>query len=356
MQQPLRICHLLSSLKIGGAERFVIDLSLQQIKNGHNVTIISFGASSDELYDVVKKENINIILLNKRWYSANKQTYDTLKNFDVLHIHSPVTLKALLLTLPFYKDTKLIYTRHGEGRYDSLTWKIVHQCVKPFVSALTFVSENGQKVFSQVHRWHDKKQIIIENGISPPTIASPAIFGEKFKLGSVGRMVDLKKQAHLIEAWALLDENERENIELHFIGDGECKSQLEQQAKKYNLSNNIIFHGFMNERHEIQKLFDVLVVTSQSEGLSIAILEAMIESKAVIGSDVGGNPKLIHNQKTGILYPFGNINALKTAIALYYNNTDIAKNHGIYALDHVTKNYSLMNAAQQYEILYQFDY
>lgn len=356
MQQPLRICHLLSSLKIGGAERFVIDLSLQQQKNGHEVTIISFGASSDELYKVVKQEQINIILLKKRWYSANKHTYNTLKSFDVLHIHSPVTLKALLLTMPFYNKTKMIYTRHGEGKYDSLTWKIVHRCVKPYISALTFVSEKGQQAFNRVHQWRNKKQQVIENGISLPSVASPAVFDKKLKLGSVGRMVDLKKQAHLIEAWALLNENEREGIELHFIGDGECKSQLEQMAKNLSPSKNIKFHGFMNERHTIQQLFDVLVVTSQSEGLSIAILEAMIESKAVIGTDVGGNPKLIHNQETGVLYPYGDIEALKKAIILYFNNNDIAKEHGMNALNHVTQHYSLMNATQQYEALYQFDY
>lgn len=356
MQQPLRICHLLSSLKIGGAERFVIDLSLQQIKSGHNVTIISFGTSSDELYSVAKREGINVILLKKRWYSANKHTYNTLKNFDVLHIHSPVTLKALILTLPFYKGIKIIYTRHGEGRYDSLTWKIVHHCVKPFVCALTFVSENGQTVFNQVHQWQNKKQQVIENGISLPSVASPAIFSEKLKLGSVGRMVDLKKQAHLIEAWSLIKDSERENIELHFIGDGDCKNQLEHLAKKFSPSTNIFFHGFMNERHKIQQLFDVLVVTSQSEGLSIAILEAMIESKAVIGSDVGGNPKLIKDQQTGVLYPFGDIGSLKQAITSYSNNTDLAKEHGANAFTHVSQNYSLMNTTRQYETLYQFDY
>jgi len=291
MHQPLRICHLLSSLKIGGAERFVIDLALQQIKSGHDVTILSFGASTDELYSVAIKENIKVILFNKRWYSKNIMAYQLLKNFNILHIHSPITLKALMLPIGFFRKTKIIYTRHGEGKYNSPIWKIVHTASKPFIYAVTFVSEKGQTIFNDIHDWKNKKQLVIENGISSPVSPQPPMYEKKLKLGSVGRMVDLKKQFHLIQAWSQLDNNLKKNVEIHFIGDGECREELEQLANKDPLAENIVFHGFMNERNDIQSLFDILVVTSESEGLSIAILEAMIEEKAVIGSNVGGNPR-----------------------------------------------------------------
>jgi len=352
MQQPLKICHLLSSLKIGGAERFVIDLSLQQIKSGQDVTILSFGLSTDELYTVAIKENIKIILLNKRWYSRNIMAYRILQDFNILHIHSPVTLKAILLPIAFFRKTKIIYTRHGEGKYNSPIWKIVHAASKPFIHAVTFVSKKGQSIFNNMHDWKDKKQSVIENGISHPILTQPPLYEEKLKLGSVGRMVDLKKQSHLIQAWSQLDSNMKKNIELHFIGDGECREELEQLASKDLLAENIIFHGFMSERNEIQSFFDILVVTSESEGLSIAILEAMIEGKAVIGSNVGGNPRLIKDQNTGVLYSFGDIDALATAIESYSKDINLVKSHGIQAFKHVTENYSICASMEKYNKLY----
>jgi len=352
MQQPLKICHLLSSLKIGGAERFVIDLTIQQIKNGYDVTILSFGTITDELYSVAIKENIKVFLLNKRWYSKNITTYNLLKNFNILHIHSPVTLKAILLPLLFVKKTKIVYTRHGEGKYNSSLWKVVHLVSQPFISSITFVSKNGQLVFNNIHGWKNKKQSVIENGISPPVFPQPPIYENKLKLGSVGRMVDLKKQNHLIRAWSQLDNKVKKNIELHFIGDGECREKLEQLANKDPLVENIVFHGFMNERNEIQSLFDVLVVTSESEGLSIAILEAMIEKKAVIATNVGGTPSLVKDQNTGVLYPFGDIDTLSKAIEDYSKDSGLAKKHGTRAFKHVTENYSILASMEQYSKLY----
>jgi len=352
MYQPLRICHLLSSLKIGGAERFVIDLALQQIKKGHDVEILSFGASTDELYSVAIKENIKVILLNKRWYSKNITVYNLLKSFNILHVHSPITLKAIILSIAFFKKTRIIYTRHGEGKYNSFIWKIVHRISKPFISAVTFVSKNGQSVFNDVHHWDTKKQSVIENGISHPVFAQPPLYEKKLKLGSVGRMVDLKKQSHLIKAWAQLNKSVKENVELHFIGDGECRKELELLANKDLLAGNIVFHGFMNERNKIQSLFDILVVTSISEGLSIAILEAMIEGKAVIATDVGGNSRLVKDQNTGVLYTFGNIEALTIAIENYSNNITLAKGHGERAFKHITENYSINSSMEQYNNFY----
>ena len=59
------------------------------------------------------------------------------------------------------------------------------------------------------------------------------------------------------------------------IGDGESRAFLEKKVTDLGASSSIYFHGFVTDRDSISNLFDVLVVSSQSEGLSIAILEAM---------------------------------------------------------------------------------
>ena len=84
---------------------------------GYEVTIISFGSTNDELYNVAIKANINVIIFNKKWWSKNITLCSILKKFNILHLHSPVILKVILLTLPLLTQQKIIYTRHGEGLY-----------------------------------------------------------------------------------------------------------------------------------------------------------------------------------------------------------------------------------------------
>jgi glycosyltransferase involved in cell wall biosynthesis len=96
-------------------------------------------------------------------------------------------------------------------------------------------------------------------------------------------------------------------------------------------------------------------VTSESEGLSIAILEAMAEGKPVIGSNVGGNSRLVIDNVTGVLYPFGDIVKLQSAIMKYVNNEDLLYFHGKQALKHVTNNFSINSAMKKYESLYNED-
>ena len=73
MQQAKNVCHLLSSLKIGGAERFVIDLCIEQNNNGYSAEILSFGSEDDELVQVAKKHNIHINFIRKKWWSKNSK-------------------------------------------------------------------------------------------------------------------------------------------------------------------------------------------------------------------------------------------------------------------------------------------
>jgi len=352
MQQLKKVCHILSSLNIGGAERFVIDLCIEQNNNGYTAEILSFGTSEDKLVNVAKINNIKVTHITKKWWTNNLSTLNVLKRFNVLHIHSPVSLKAILLISPFLHDQKLIYTRHGEGRYNSRIWTFVHKMISPFINAVTFVSKNGQKVFQIDHPWPKKKHQVIENGIPLPSTYPVPLKNNKLRLGSVGRVVELKKQSHLISAWNTLPLDIKSNIEIHIIGNGSCYKSLVQQAAQCELNQNIVFHGFMRDRIEIQKLFDILVVTSESEGLSIAILESMAEGKPVIGSDVGGNSRLIINDSTGYLYPFGDICKLQSVIMKYINNDNLLCEHGKKALTHVTDNFSINSAMKKYESIY----
>ncbi|MCI2282225.1 glycosyltransferase family 4 protein [Colwellia sp. MSW7] len=309
-------------------------------------TILSFGSEDDDLYKVAVKANIRVILLKKKWWSKNLDTFDVLKKFDVLHLHSPIILKVILLLIPALTHRKLIYTRHGEGQYDTISWKVVHILARPFISATTYVSTNGQNVFNKVHGWKNTPQKVIENGINIPNDIIVDNEPTVLRIGSVGRMVPLKSQKDLILAWANLPIKIRSKVEIHLIGDGVCREILEQQVVNLNAQMSIFFHGFLSDRFDILSLFDLLVVSSESEGLSIAILEAMAHAKPVIATRVGGNPQLVKDDLTGYLYEYGDIKKLSNTILTYYQNMEVLERHGNNAKKHVQDNYSLEKTAR----------
>ena len=106
---------------------------------------------------------------------------------------------------------------------------------------------------------------------------------------SVGRLVPLKGQQFLLEAIAALPETERQRISVQIFGDGPDRERLEAIAGNTLKDIPVVFHGNVMDREEIYRQIDVLAVTSRTEGLSLAIMEAMARQIPVIATAVGGN-------------------------------------------------------------------
>jgi len=97
----MNIIHIVTSLQIGGAERFVIDLCELQSKYNHNVQIVSFGKNDDSLNNVCMKKNIRVKQINGNFIYRNFAILKHILTTDVIHIHSPFALKAILFSLFF---------------------------------------------------------------------------------------------------------------------------------------------------------------------------------------------------------------------------------------------------------------
>ena len=92
-----------------------------------------------------------------------------------------------------------------------------------------------------------------------------------------------------------------EDLEVHVVGTGPQRDSLERQAKALGLGANVTFHGLLEDVADPLMKADVFVLLSRSEGLGIAVLEAMAASKPVIASAVGGLPEIVVDGVTGFL-------------------------------------------------------
>jgi glycosyltransferase involved in cell wall biosynthesis len=159
---------------------------------------------------------------------------------------------------------------------------------------------------------HSVPHAVLEFGVDiPPRRDRSAAPDARVQIGCVGRLVEVKGQHMLIDAMARL----RSAVprELHLFGDGPDLARLQALARQVDCGK-VYFHGTVLDRGEIYRDLDVLVVASRMEGLSLAMMEAMVREIAVVATDVGGNSRLIRDGHTGLLVPFGDPSALARAL------------------------------------------
>jgi len=112
---------------------------------------------------------------------------------------------------------------------------------------------------------------------------------------------------------------------------------------------------FLGLRQDIPRILAVLhafVLPSLSEGLSMAILEAMVAGKPVIATDVGGNPELVEDSETGYLVPSQNSQALADRLISLLMNRDRALQFGKVGQLRAQGQFSLRTMVREYQAIY----
>lgn len=136
-----------------------------------------------------------------------------------------------------------------------------------------------------------------------------------FYFGSIGRIESFKRQHEIVEAVRILS-RKREDFKVIFFGkaseiDGmEYERHLKSLIASYHLEKFFLFAGFVMDINEATSLLDCVVLCTEGEPLSRGIFESQFLKVPVIASDSGGNPELIQDYKTGLLYEINNPESL----------------------------------------------
>jgi glycosyltransferase involved in cell wall biosynthesis len=115
---------------------------------------------------------------------------------------------------------------------------------------------------------------------------------------------------------------------LVIIGNGELRSQLEEQVREYGLTDVVHFMGDRDDVHNLLASLDYFVLTSITEGFSIALLEACAAGLPVIATNVGGNSEIIRHGETGLLIPSADCDKLVSAMLSLIDNQESAEKLG----------------------------
>jgi glycosyltransferase involved in cell wall biosynthesis len=139
--------------------------------------------------------------------------------------------------------------------------------------------------------------------------------------------------------------------EFLLVGDGPLRGEIEQQCAALGLGERVSFLGDRRDIPAILASTNVAVLTSDSEGLSNVILEAMAAGVPVIAYAVGGNPELV-NADRGALIPAGNEGEFASAICRALSDHSLRREQGRNARRFAEENFGLGRVCRQYENLY----
>ncbi|QDU71682.1 glycosyltransferase [Mucisphaera calidilacus] len=231
-------------------------------------------------------------------------------NVTIWHAHDYKS-EALGLMIRGLRHIKLISTLHGYVHADrkaQFLYEIGRQCLRAYdrvIAVSPDLLESARKASVSPDRLSHIPNAIELNDFSRTLTTTEAkqilnLNPERYALGVVARLSGEKRVDRAIETFHHLLQLGID-AELHILGDGPQRDQLEQQAQARNALSRIHFHGWTADiRNHIQAL-DLQLLTSTVEGLPNALLEAMALEVPVAATPVGGVRNLLEQGKAGIL-------------------------------------------------------
>lgn len=170
-------------------------------------------------------------------------------------------------------------------------------------------------------RWAHDRFVTVLNGIAGADLAttrdatrsSLGIAPAELVIVTVASLTPAKAQHVLVEAFA---ETARclPAARLMFAGDGPLRAELEAQVNRLGLGQSVRFLGVRKDVRDLLAAADVYVLSSEREGLSMSVLEAMRAGRACVVTDVGGNAEAVAEGVNGLVVPPSNPKALGTAL------------------------------------------
>lgn len=311
---------------MGGAEQFVVDIcSAINQQQADMASILSFGEATDSLVELCKQDNVPVFHVKKggriKQFVHLRQL---LQQFEHIHIHSSHCLATILFITRLSPHLKLYYTRHNTVVHITKKWRFIYRIAARYLQQIVFIAEVARVEFLKVYPQFQNKSTLIYNGIKPIKVdGDKPRANTPIRLGQVGRFVPLKAQRLLIQALKLLSTDQQQTFELHFFGDGPLIVECQELAKPLQQTMQVIFHGLEMDKTRIYANIDVLIVTSETEGLSLVMLEAISAGCLVIATNVGGNPEIIQHNTDGILFESNDLNQLSVILKKLISNDKI---------------------------------
>lgn len=359
----MRIAHLIETDGPGGAERVVAELATALQQNGAD----------------------NVVFVPPRgdgW--LGEQVRDSGVAIDHFHLHSPVSLECARLLAASFRRRKVsvahshefsmavygawaswlagiphIITMHGSRYYAGrLQRRIAMRAAIGYSRQTVAVSTPLAEHLRRDLLVQPSRISVVSNGVRPRS-PSQTNLRDELRLApgdtlavSVGNLYPVKGHMHLLEAVARLTAR-HPHLHVALSGRGGLADALAAQAHECGIGERVHLLGLRSDVPEILAAADLFVLPSLSEGLPLALLEAMFAGCAIVASDVGEIATALDHGSAGILVPPGDATALANAIDAVLASRSNADALGRRAKRRALAEYDVSHMVRRYGLMYE---
>ena len=306
------ILHISRTMDIGGAERIVYQLSSDLKDEFDSVHVASTGGlweselaaqgiQHHKILDIDSKNPVTVLKLLFSIHQIIKQ-----KGITIVHTHHRMAAFYIRLLKLVHPKLIHVYTAHNVFKDKLPLYGFALKNAKSVA-----VGEAVNKNLKEDVGITDSR--VIYNGVvlkETDEQVDEIISYDGIKLGCIARLSEQKGLTYLLDAMSLLT---IKDIRLFIVGEGELREELENKVKELNLQDSVIFLGYRKDIVECINSFDFCVLPSVFEGFGLVAIEAFMNSKTLVVTDIPGLNEVVTN-KNGVIVPAKDPAALASAI------------------------------------------
>lgn len=310
----MRILHVITSLRTGGAERLMVDLIPRLQAYGHTVSLLLLDGTKTDFYQQLRSRGIHVYALGHGRAAMHNplllfrmQKFLKKHSYDIIHTHNS-PCQFLVAAIAHDKSTRYVTTEHNtSNRRQRLgIFLPVDRWMYGTYDHVICVSEAVAQGLQ--HRvpasMRAQRMTVVANGIDTETFLhaqpSPALLTEyagKHLLVMVAAFRPQKDQATLIRAMARLSPD----YHLLLVGDGERRKACEDLVRQLHLEQRVTFAGLRTDIPEVLAAASVVVLSSHYEGLALSSIEGMASGRPFVACNVPGTYEVVNG--AGLLFP-----------------------------------------------------
>ncbi|WP_417518016.1 glycosyltransferase [Marinobacter sp.] len=364
--RPTRILHITFNMGIGGTEQVIRQLVSTLAATDYENRILCIDGRVGEIGQQLRLDGIKVTSLQRKSgfdWDLVRGIREQIRSYGatVVHCHQYTPwVYGWLASLG--TGAKIVFTEHGRFYPDRYRYKAI--LINPLMALLTSkiiaISSATKQALSRYEFIPGPKIRVIYNGIkslsrdqnaADELRHSLAIADSDFVMGTVARLDPVKNQAMMLEAFAMVLAN-NPGCWLLMVGDGPERKALEQQAYDLNIAHRVVFTGFIEAPVNHLAAMDLFLLSSNTEGTSMTLLEGMSLGLPTVATRAGGTPEIVVQNETGLLTPVGDANEFANAIKSMIADEALRTRLGVESRQVFERRFSAVSMATAYCQLY----